>query len=108
VSSFSRCEAAFRTKPEMQSRLKPSFRRTSRPPAALSLYKSDLRAKDVVEIEAIRVTSVRRTLQDVAEGDLLSRDQLQGVLKQALAVGLVDVQFLTGLTGDQFEFRFDQ
>jgi len=74
----------------------------------LSLYKSDLRAKDVVEIEAIRVTSVRRTLQDVAEGDLLSRDQLQGVLKQALAVGLVDVQFLTGLTGDQFEFRFDQ
>jgi predicted transcriptional regulator of viral defense system len=85
-----------------------SFRRTSRPPAVLSLYKSDLIAKDLVEIEAIRVTSVRRTLQDVAACDLLSRDQLQAVLKQALAVGLVDVQFLTGLIGDQFEFRFDK
>jgi predicted transcriptional regulator of viral defense system len=83
-----------------------SFRRTSKTPAALVLYKSSLQPQEVVEAEGIVVTSLKRTLNDIAESKLLPTAQFVSVLEQVATLGLVDAQFLNGLKGDQFELRF--
>jgi predicted transcriptional regulator of viral defense system len=83
-----------------------SFRRTSKTPAALVLYKASLQAQEVVEAEGIPITGLRRTLKDIAESKLLPTAQFTSVLERVAALGLVDAQFLNGLKGDQFELRF--
>jgi hypothetical protein len=83
-----------------------SFRRTSKTPAALVLYKASLLAQEVVEAEGIPLTVLRRTLKDIAESRLLAPALFASVLEQVAALGLVDAQFLNGLKGDQFELRF--
>jgi hypothetical protein len=83
-----------------------SFRRTSKTPVALVLYKSSLQPQEVVEAEGILVTSLKRTLNDIAESKLLPTAQFVSVLEQVATLGLVDAQFLNGLKGDQFELRF--
>jgi hypothetical protein len=83
-----------------------SFRRSSRTPAAVLLYKGELGVNEVVEIHGLPVTSLKRTLADVAGASLLHPDQLRTILLQQLATGSLDAQFVSALLGDQFQFRF--
>ena len=83
-----------------------SFRRTSKTPAALVLYKASLQAQEIVEAQGISVTGLRRTLKDIAESKLLEAAQFTFLFEQVSALGLVDSPFLNSLKGDQFELRF--
>jgi predicted transcriptional regulator of viral defense system len=85
-----------------------SFRRTSKTPLGLILYKGDLAANEIVDVEGIRITSPKRTLEDIVKSRVLSRNQLSAVLDQASRIGLVDTPFVAGLLGDQFQLRFEK
>ena len=83
-----------------------SFRRSARTPVAVLLYKEELGVSEVVEILGLPVTTVKRTLADVAAASLLQPDELRTISQQQLADGAVDAQFVSALLGDQFQFRF--
>lgn len=83
-----------------------SFRRTAKTPTMIILHKCDLLANEVIEVEGIRVTSIKRTLEDTVRSTLLPQDQLSNVFKQVFTMGLVEAAFVTALCGDQLEFIF--
>ena len=64
-----------------------SFRKN--PPAGCVLYKAQLTANDTEEREGFRITKPLRTLLDVAEQETVTQEQLNQVVKQALAEGIV-------------------
>ncbi len=64
-----------------------SFRKN--PPAGCVLYKAQLAANDTEEREGFRITKPLRTLLDVAEQETVTQEQLNQVVKQALAEGIV-------------------
>ena len=64
-----------------------SFRK--KPLAGCVLHKSRLAANEVEEREGFRVTTPLRTLLDVAERETVTQEQLNQVVKQALAEGII-------------------
>lgn len=83
-----------------------SFRRTTQTPTVLLLYKAHLNEREVVEIQGMPITTIKRTLADIAKANLLQRDQFSAALQQALTRGSVDAQFVSALLGDQFQFKY--
>ncbi len=64
-----------------------SFRK--KPPAGCVLHKSQLEPGDVEARDGFRVTKPLRTLLDVAERETVTQEQLNQIVKQALAEGIV-------------------
>ena len=65
----------------------PSFRK--RPPDGCTLHKATLRDDDTEDREGFRVTTPLRTLFDVAADRAVTQDQLNEIVKQAIADGAV-------------------
>jgi predicted transcriptional regulator of viral defense system len=59
------------------------------PPAGCLLHKTQLAEGDIEQREGFSVTTPLRTLFDIAETDTVTQEQLYGIVKQALANGLV-------------------
>ena len=72
----------------------PSFRK--KPPTGCVLHKSQLTADQVEEREGFRVTTPLRTLFDVSERETVTQEQLNQVVTQALAEGVVRRTKLAG------------
>jgi len=59
------------------------------PPAGCLLHKAQLAADGIEQREGLSVTTPLRTLLDIAGTDAVTQEQLDGIVKQALANGLV-------------------
>ncbi|MGD8452493.1 MAG: type IV toxin-antitoxin system AbiEi family antitoxin domain-containing protein [Phycisphaerae bacterium] len=64
-----------------------SFRK--RPPRVCRLHRANLLAHEVEQREGFRLTTPLRTVLDVAEGDAVTQDQLEVIVRQARAAGLL-------------------
>ena len=60
-----------------------------RPPAGCILHKAQLAADEIEQREGFCVTTPLRTLLDIDETDAVTQDQLNTIVKQAIADGLV-------------------
>ena len=63
-----------------------SFRK--KPPPSCEVHRAELSDDEVEQREGFRVTSPLRTLLDVAEQETVAQEQLNQVVKQALAEGI--------------------
>ncbi len=60
-----------------------------RPPKGCTLHKTAMPASDTTEIDSQRVTTVLRTLRDLASDETMPTEQFEGAIEEAVGRGLV-------------------
>lgn len=66
-----------------------SFRRTAKKPDVLVLHKNNLKKNEITDYQGLKITTVIKTLSDVATESAMSIDLIEQAVKEALKKGMI-------------------